>query len=307
MKTNTKNNLEFVITSHLEIPVEILEHKIKHYQDVFKDRFEDVFNLSKLNENEEIIILKKSEKIKGSCIIEKGIYDLKFRDFLILPKNRGKGYAKIFMQHLENLAIKHHQELIDADKKPDDINLMYLKSLVYMDSNNVEDARNPIFQFSHYLKRSGFSAFMYNKLELSDLEIKGIEVYQRQHPDLADRLKIFKKQVVDNGVELKPETKKELSSLDEKQWNIVMYGLKWKLGNYGKTGKVSYRYDLCPICDDVGSSEINSDNCKECYIHTTCMEPFRESGRFKENFEVSNVYFSEMRNFMLVDKSRREK
>ena len=77
-------------------------------------------------------------------------------------------------------------------------------------------------------------------------------------------------------------------------------GLQAKLRNYEKSGRVSYRYDICPICAYMGSSEQNDENCEKCFIRQTCFEPFRNPGRFKEDYEVSGAYFEAVRQFLLT-------
>jgi len=96
--------------------------------------------------------------------------------------------------------------------------------------------------------------------------------------------------------ELSDEIKQELSNLTSRQRRIVLNGLVAKLAAAQKTGKVSYRYDICPICGDVGSTkELNK--CGECYIFRSCSKPF-DSG-FKNDHEISYKYFSKMLVFML--------
>jgi GNAT superfamily N-acetyltransferase len=277
-----------------EMPNELLEFKVEHYKEIFQDQWEKVFAAS--SSEKQVVVLRDLDKIVGGCAIELTPYNLRFEDFAILPEARGKGYAKILMDSLEGMAKGYHIRKTCSGEKPTDIKLMYLKSLVYLDFD-IPDI--PAFQFAPFLKRFGFKPYVYNRLELSDAELVALEVYQQLYPDFADSLRVFKKLVVNEGVELNQEAQQELLSLNKKQWNIVVGGLNWKLGNYGKTGRVSYRYDLCSICADMESSEQNSENCRRCYIYKTCMEPFRERGRFKEDFEVSNAYFSAMRDFML--------
>lgn len=287
------------VVKESDIPAALIDFKVQHYKEIFKSHFLEVLEESpSLEEGEELIIIKDLGKLIGGCTIKKDTYYVRFRGFSILPENRGRGYAKKLMHELEKITTEHHLKLRNSGEKPTDINQMYLKSLVYLDSD-MEKEENPELQFSIFLKKFAFSPYSYNKQELSKEEIAAIKVYERLYSGSSSKLKVFKKPVVDEGVELKTEIKQELLALNRRQWEIVMCGLNWKLGNYSKTGQVSYRYDLCPICIDVKSDETNSENCKRCYIYTTCMEPFREAGRFKEDFEISNAYFSSMKDFMM--------
>lgn len=301
-----------------KIPKELIDFKILHYKEIFKDKWEKVFNENpSLAEEEKIIILKDLDRIVGGCVIRKGIYSLKFKDFVILPEGRGKGCARILMEELEEMAIKHHKALIETRKKPKDIKMMYLRSLVYLDSNNPEEAKIPALQFANFLRKFDFQPYMpnehaypYDTYELSKEEKTAIEIYKEVYPDLANRLKIFKKLVVDEGVELRDEIKDELIKLKEipDKWKIVIGGLNWKLGHYQKSGEVSYKYNICPICADMRVKDVTSKiktskpcQAKDCYIYETCMEPFRETGFFKEDNEISSAYFKAMKGFMLAN------
>lgn len=291
------------ISDSAEIPDELIDFKIEHYQEIFKEDWEKVYTPTSLeSEGKEMLIIldncRPFGKVAGGCVFKKNTYSVQFEDFAILPEYRRKGYSRKLMQELENITERHHYDLLNSGKKPNDINLMYLRSLIYLDNDDSGKAVQPHLQFAFFLRKAGFNPYVHNKYELSEKEEIALQLYHKNYPEQADNLRVFKKEIVNEGVILKPDSRQELLVLDERQWKIVMGGLNWKLGNYGKTGKVSYRYDLCPICADMGSSEMNSDNCQKCYIYKTCMEPFREVGRFKEDFEVSDAYFSEMRSFM---------
>ncbi|MFH0868794.1 MAG: GNAT family N-acetyltransferase [archaeon] len=293
-----------LILNESEVPADFIDFKISHYKEVFRKQWKGVFDSAPfLDKGEELVVLKDSDKTVAGCVIQKDVYNLKLKNFSVMPEYRGQGRAKQLMQELEEIAKSHHCELTSTGKKPLDISLMYLKSMTYPNSDDAEEAKKlPALQFAQFLKKFDFTPHIYNKLELSPEEFIAVDAYRQLYPGLADKLKVFKKEVVNCGVELKPESQKELIALQNRKtrWDTVMFGLNWKLGNYGKTGKISYRYDLCPICKDMGSSEVNSDNCKSCYIYNTCLEPFRAVGRFKEDFEVSNAYFGAMRQFMLA-------
>jgi GNAT superfamily N-acetyltransferase len=222
-------------------------------------------------------------------------YDIKFRGFTVRPEFHGQGVAKMLLRELAAIGKVHHDDATASGEKPNDIGLMFLKSLVYFDADRDGEA----FAFGRFLKKAEFTAHAYNALDLDAEEIAGIEAYQRLYPELKDRLKIFRLPIVDTGIKLKDEAKAELLKLSPEELAVVMHGLDVKLGSFERNGRVSYRYDLCPICKYMGSSEQNSDNCKRCGIYLTCMEPFREQGRFKEDYAISAAYFTAMRDFLL--------
>lgn len=83
----------------------------------------------------------------------------------------------------------------------------------------------------------------------------------------------------------------ELKVLRPRQRRIVLGGLDKKLGHYEKSGHLSYRYDICPVCRDVGSTEENP-KCDDCYIKIACKVPFNQGFRYDN--EKGYEYFSEM-------------
>ncbi len=296
-----------IVVGDSELPEELLDFKREHYQEIFGAEWESVFNAGN-SEVGEPIILKNLDDIIGGCVIRRGTYSLKFKDFSILANHRGEGHARFLMNSLEKMAVELHQNLIRSGEKPGDINKMYLRSLIYLDGPG-----NGAFQFGNFLNNFGFAPYLPNESayplhphEFSREEKAAIEVYRRLYPQ--HFLRVFKKPVVDEKVELRDEIKNELLRLRKDKWSIVMGGLNWKLGHYSSSGEVSYKFNICPICADMGCSDLraaedSSRPCPadNCYIYLACMEPFRAVGRFKEDFEVSNAYFSAMRNFLLAN------
>jgi len=96
---------------------------------------------------------------------------------------------------------------------------------------------------------------------------------------------------------MKPEYEKELIRLTPRQHTIVMEGLTRKLRHYEKTGALSYAYDVCPVCKDVGST-LENQKCDECYIQKSCQAPFTDG--FRDDIAKGVTYFREMRNILNV-------
>lgn len=94
---------------------------------------------------------------------------------------------------------------------------------------------------------------------------------------------------------MKEEYEAELRRLTPRQWGIVMGGLEKKLAHHEKTGVLSYAYDVCPVCKDVGST-LEDQRCEECYIQRSCQAPFNEG--FRDDTEKGVAYFTEMREFL---------
>jgi ribulose-5-phosphate 4-epimerase/fuculose-1-phosphate aldolase len=91
--------------------------------------------------------------------------------------------------------------------------------------------------------------------------------------------------------ELKPEAIAELVELDARHRALVLGGLRNKLDHYGRTGRLSYAYEVCPVCRDMGSTE-EEPRCDACYIRRACKAPFEEG--FRDNVEAGVIYFRSM-------------
>lgn len=94
---------------------------------------------------------------------------------------------------------------------------------------------------------------------------------------------------------MKAEYERELRRLTPRQHRIVMGGLVKKLNHHVKTGILSYAYDVCPVCKDVGST-LEDPKCGDCYIHWSCQAPFIDG--FRENPIEGARYFRKMRKFL---------
>lgn len=294
--------IRFVTNSAL-LPTEIVASKRRHFEDVFGKFWEDVWSQSPLiDQGEAVWIFEEQGRPAGWMNVEKkGIYSKRFRNFSVHPDFRGRGVASFMLACIFADGVARHMGLWDAGEKPQDIGLMFVKSLVYFDVDRDGEA----FAFGKFLRKMGFTSYAYNQNDISPEEVAGIECYRKIYPELAGSLKVFKKKIFDAGVKLREEIKAELLRLTPEARAVVLNGLNWKVGHYAKSGRVSYRYDLCPICAFVGSSEKDSSSCKQCPIYTTCMEPFRAVGRFKEDYEVSGAYFQAVRDFLLANGGER--
>ena len=92
---------------------------------------------------------------------------------------------------------------------------------------------------------------------------------------------------------MKPEYEKELRRLTPRQREIVMSGLIRKLKHHERTGKLSYAYEVCPVCNDIGST-LEHKRCEQCYIEKSCQAPFTDG--FRDNTSKGVEYFGEMFN-----------
>lgn len=290
---------KIILADENRVPGIVSRIKKEHFREIFGREWKKVYDESPLLLPDEKILLLEHlcECVAWVCFTE-SVYRVKFRGFTVNPATRGRGLGGLLFGELENIAIRRHDSLLRTGGKPEDIRLMYLDSLVYPEPKAAGEEKIFHFQFGAYLKSRGFTAHEYSKNGLIPEETAAIEAYGKRNAEAAGRLKVFRKCVVDGGVSLNEEAKKELARMNAREREVVGRGLAWKLGHYGKTGRVSYRFDLCPICADIGSSEEESGNCRKCYIYRTCREPFREPGRFKEDYLVSCAYFQAVREFL---------
>jgi len=94
---------------------------------------------------------------------------------------------------------------------------------------------------------------------------------------------------------MNPKYEAELKKLTPRQKAIVISGLENKLSHYYKSHHLSYRYDVCPVCIDMGSTE-ESPKCESCYIKESCKAPFSEG--FRNNNIRGAAYFQKMLTFL---------
>jgi len=284
-----------IISDEAYLPPELEVFKERHYQDIFGEQWLQVHDKSPtIAEGESVLIVEIDGRTAGWVHFRYDTYSVKFRGFAVQPNFRGQGVAGRLVSCLTEIGKWHHQMLVTTRQKPTDINLMYLTSLVYLDGDSADEA----YAFGRFLKRMGFTPYTYNKLQLDPEELAARDAYAQLYPESADQLMVFRRLIVDDGVEFSPEAKSELLRLTPEQLAVVMHGLDVKLGNFERSGRVSYRYDLCPICAHLGSSEQDDSACQQCFIYITCLEPFREPARFKEDYQISNAYFQAMRVFL---------
>jgi len=193
-------------------------------------------------------------------------------DFAILPEAQGKGAAKQLLEHAERVAQNTHRAQCKRGKPPWG-QAMFLSSWPY-----------PMGQFAGFLMSRGFVQYPFYAPRATDFEWVSAQVYDKP-------VHTYRKMVVAGGI-LSPEVIEELDILDARQRGIVLGGLKAKLGAYCEEGgKLSYRYDVCPICKDVGST-LENPKCEECYLKVGCKVPFNHG--FRHDPEMGAYYFGEM-------------
>ncbi len=277
-------NLTLKIYDSSFLPHAFRDIKLEHYKTTFGTYYEEVYEESnRFNPKEKTFILSQDNDLVARCVVEYNKYDLRIRDFTILKQFRGRGVAASFMGLLEQEAMQHHFGLIN--KKEKYYGMMFLRTYVYPDG----DFPGERFEMGKFLKKQSFKPYKYNPKVLNEEEKRALDAYKKINPEYEKLLKVFKRKII-SDIMLRPEISEELQRLNCREKEIVLKGLNVKLDCYEKRGFISYKYSVCPVCDDMKSSLKNSSNCEGCYIKNTCLEPFKEC--FKEDNEASYRYFS---------------
>jgi len=94
---------------------------------------------------------------------------------------------------------------------------------------------------------------------------------------------------------MKKEYEEELLHLTPRQYNVVLDGLRNKLDHYKRTNKLSYAYEVCPVCQDIDST-VENPRCRQCYIEMSCQAPFNDG--FRHDTLKGAEYFTKMLNFL---------
>jgi hypothetical protein len=115
-----------------------------------------------------------------------------------------------------------------------------------------------------------------------------------------DREAMQNERMPDEGgiMDLPKEAALELKKLSPGERRIVLEGLQRKLWHLERTSRLSYKYEVCPVCNDIGSTE-ESPKCGGCYIQIACKHPF-EAG-FRDDQAIGETYFRNMLAFMMSD------
>lgn len=262
-----------------QLKKEWLEFKMAHYQEVFGEHWRDVFMLSKPRPDEELLTVEFYGEIAGKCYCSKTNNGLKIRDYTVLPKFRGNGIGRDILEEME---YKARREGLD-----------YLVSFPYLIPVTREERKHERFEMSQFYVKTGFTPTLFDMDELDQEEGTAVTIYLILNSEYQKQLRVFRKRL--NPVTLRDEVKEELSKLTPRQKEIVLNGLNAKLGAYQKTKHLSYKYSVCPVCKDIGST-LENPNCEECYIPITCKEPFNKGFRYDDIAGV--IYFSKVGDFI---------
>jgi hypothetical protein len=265
-------------------PPEMTQFVRNPYWEVFTKSAAPVYAASLIdNLQARTYVATQGTTVLGGYRILEREWSSQILDFAVLPAARGKQVASKLMFHI--------REGIAYDKQR-----IFLDTRVYRSDN----------PFTKFLVSMGFQTYKPYHPGFSEAEWLAYKVYQDQlvrlenglgyrlHDDDVIKIVAHRMLVIERDL-LHDHIKSELKSLTSHQKEIVLNGLKGKLGHFKKSSKLSYQYDVCPICKDIGST-VENPKCGECYLKIGCKEPFHL--KFRHDPQVGALYFTQMEKYL---------
>ena len=254
-----------------KFPPEMTQFVRNHYVDVFGKEFAPIYNASLIdNLAARSFVAREDTLILGGFRILEKRWSAQILDFGVLPVARGKGVAKQLIDHAWNMVFY-------------DDNMIFLDTRVYPKEYLYPDVKT----FPSFLKNNGFEEYKAYPATFGEAEWLAYDFYKEK----GDRPVAYRKMVRERDL-LHHSVYMELEALTKKQRQVVLSGLDAKLGYFEHSGNLSYKYEVCPICNDIGST-IENPKCNKCYLQIGCKEPFHSE--FRHDPQVGAMYFSQMR------------
>ena len=259
---------------------EITQFVRNHYFEVFGKDAPAIYAASLIdNINAELHIFEKHTQVLGGFRVRKrSNWSLQILDFVVLPIGRSSGVGKALIEYAKNIARRYGAIFLDTRVYP----LDYLELSGY--------GKIP-YQFSTFLNKMGFKTYKPYPAMMSEAEWLAYKYYDKGGLTSAS----FRMYVDDRSI-LLPFIKRELDNLTDTQCATVLTGLDKKLTHFNNTGNLSYKYEVCPICKDIGST-LENPRCDECYLKIGCKHPFYAG--FRHDPQVGYLYFKEMYKYLL--------
>jgi len=262
-----------------QFPPEIVSFVRKHYWEVFGDGAAQVY-LASLIDNKSALsfVARDGFRILGGYRMLMRDYSAQILDFAVLPAARGKRLGRELIEHAKERASLHtaRPHLKIELEKP----TIFLDTRIYPEDN----------EFVSFIRKMDFLSWEPYIPMLGEAEWIAYNEYKKA----GKQPKSFRKRIW-HGPILSHAVERELDGLTEKQARIVLSGLDKKLGHFAKSNKLSYKYEICPICKDVGST-IDDPKCEECYLRLGCKTPFFRG--FRHDPQVGAIYFTQMRSYL---------
>jgi len=262
-------------------PPEMTQFVRHHYRDVFENDAPAIYaaslidNMADPNDTWSFLAMRNTQVLGGYRAHKRSKWSLQILDFAVLPMSQKDGVGRALIKHAQNLAKR--------------ANVIFLDTRVYPTS--IKHGFFQVPDFSTFLMKMGFEKCEPYPPMMGEAEWLAYEKYSiaRLEP-AAFRMKISDKDLITRAVRY------ELETLTPPQRQVVLSGLHKKLDHFERSGKLSYKYEVCPICQDVGST-IENPKCNECYLRRGCKLPFIE--KFRHDPQVGFIYFSQMRDYLM--------
>jgi len=288
------------VTEGRNVPSWYDDDTVDHYEEVFGVHTSEILRVTPILDTDEVFYEMLDGGVPvGGVMVQQREYDARIRGLMVRPEHQGKGLASKLIRVLGEYQSKRLHRMCLSSKMEDSppVTVAFLTTVPYPLSN----------PFAVALLRQGFRAMPGSLFEdqLSPWEHKAVTIYTGAMGIDSRSIFVFRKKVVDLGMHLPGYIMREMDQLTQLQAVSVSQGLDIKLrAAYQGRGRVTYRFDLCPVCKEMGSTEEDDAACQECYIHQTCRLPFEEPWRFKEDVDVSRIYWEAVQQYMTGGRKR---
>lgn len=262
-----------------QFPPEIVSFIRKHYLEIFGENAAQVY-LASLIDNESALsfVARDGFRVLGGYRMLKRDYSAQILDFVVLPAAREKGLGRKLIDHAKeraSLSAAKPSLKIELEKPT-----IFLDTRIYPEDN----------EFVLFLRKMGFLSWEPYIPMLGEAEWIAYNEYKKA----GKQPKSFRRRIWHGSI-LSHSVERELDELTARQAKIVLSGLDKKLSHFAKSSKLSYKYEVCPICRDIGST-VNNPKCGECYLELGCKAPFFRG--FRHDPQVGAIYFTQMRSYL---------
>jgi GNAT superfamily N-acetyltransferase len=263
-------------------PPEMTDFIREHYWEVFKGwqgAAAQIYTASLIDNlsARSFIAMEQDARVLGGYRMLVKDWSVQIFDLAVLPAARSKGLGKALIRHAKEKATSMN---VTVNGKIFDSPKMFLDTRIYPDKS----------PFASFLRATGFGGYEPYVLTMGEAEWLAYKLYKsKQQHAMSFRMQIAERSILPAAV------KRELVSLTEEQCKIVLDGLDKKLGHFRKSGRLSYKYEVCPICVDIGST-LENPRCGKCYLELGCKTPFCRG--FRHDPQVGAMYFDEMRRYL---------
>jgi GNAT superfamily N-acetyltransferase len=278
------SEIYFVSTTDITlVPLDYIMAMRDHYKEVFYGDWQEVWDRTEMvYEGETFYGLYDEDEdnaLVGGFFLLPRKFDLRLRGFMIFKEYQQRGYAAEMLKKIREeaeacLREKWYREM--------PVHTAIVSTLAYPENS----------PFARFCRAKGFGEFPAMEPD-TEAEKWAVENTHYKNADL----RTFRWCVADEGTVLPKKVRDELRVLSIQQHVLVAQGLTKKLAFFRRSGRVSYSYKHCPVCNDVGLLGGEKGDCSKCYIPVTCQLPF-EMG-FEDDHLIGAAYWYAVRQYLL--------